>query len=126
MYFAFAFDNQYCMHVYTLNSHRSKNYRPAIRMNIVKSVCEYIIYIEGNFHTVQTFVAVFTDDPTTAKLKTAEIFIAQLVLHYTGFVAKVRIVKIFSGASLSGGIFAKVFTLENFLLYSKYDVYIRV
>ena len=39
-------------------------------------------HIEGNFHMVQTFT-VFADDPTTVKIKTANVLTAQLVLPYS-------------------------------------------
>ena len=42
-------------------------------------------HIAGNFHKVQTF-AVFTGDPTIAKVKTVKVLTAQLVTSYGGVV----------------------------------------
>ena len=47
----------------------------------------FIIPYRENFYYVQTFV-VFADDPTIAKIKTANILTAQLVLHYAGLCHK--------------------------------------
>ena len=64
---------------------------------------------------VQTF-AVFVDNPTTAKIKNVISFNSPSWYRtMQGFVAKIRTAKISSGAY--GGIFAKVCTRRNFLLY---------
>ena len=63
---------------------------------------------------VQTF-AIFADDPTTAKIKTAKSFNSPVGTTLYSNVTKIRTTKISSGAT--SGIFAKVCTRRNFPLY---------
>ena len=80
--------------------------------------------IAGNFCTVQTF-AVFADEPTTAKIKSAKIFNSPVgYCTMQGFVAKIRTVKISSEASIVA--FSQKFAPAKVSCYTVHELNVHV